>query len=392
MALFAPLLTPYDPAVIDLSAQGTRALDHASHGTDNLGRDVFSRVVHGTRISLRVGVIAMVISIVIGTFLGGAAGFFGGTLDSVVMRLTDVFLALPAAILALAVMAVFENPSVNKIFIVLGLIGWTTVARLVRSRVLEIRNEEYILAAAALGFSRMRTLLWHVLPNAAAPIIVAATIGIAGNILTEAWLSFLGLGAPPHVPSWGRMIIEGQSYLVTASKPWMYVFPGTALFFTSSASTLGEASGCADPTLKNDFLAKTAKAQRKNSFTFCAFTFVPLCFLSSRSCSVREDRSGVNMLNIKYTGRVQYNEEGYSTGTSRHNDVVTFQHYGSEIEQAFRDSSTISRFCGNANGPTKPFSASSCSAAHRTASSIVLKAAQSEKASTTVVILNLREH
>ncbi len=251
-ALFAPLLTPYDPAVIDLSHKELAPSITHPMGTDNLGRDVFSRVVHGTRISLRVGVIAMVISIVIGTFLGGAAGFFGGTLDSVVMRLTDVFLALPAAILALAVMAVFENPSVNKIFIVLGLIGWTTVARLVRSRVLEIRNEEYILAAAALGFSRMRTLLWHVLPNAAAPIIVAATIGIAGNILTEAWLSFLGLGAPPHVPSWGRMIIEGQSYLVTASKPWMYVFPGTALFFTVIGfNMLGDGlRDVLDPTLK----------------------------------------------------------------------------------------------------------------------------------------------
>ena len=145
-ALFAPLLTPGNPAVIDLSHKELAPSISHPMGTDNLGRDVFSRVVHGTRISLRVGVIAMIISIVIGTLLGAAAGFFGGKLDSAVMRLTDVFLALPAALLALAVMAVFENPSINKIFIVLGFIGWTTIARLVRSRVMEIRNEEYVIA------------------------------------------------------------------------------------------------------------------------------------------------------------------------------------------------------------------------------------------------------
>jgi peptide/nickel transport system permease protein len=252
-AALAPLLTPFDPYVIDLHTKELAPSVAHPMGTDNLGRDVFARVMYGTRISLRVGVIAMTISLLIGTFLGAIAGFFGGKLDSFIMRFTDVFLALPAAILALAVMAIFENPSVNKIFFVLGLIGWTTIARLVRSRVLEIRNEEYVIAAAALGFGRMRTLLRHVLPNAAAPIIVAATIGIAGNILTEAWLSFLGLGAPPHIPSWGRMITEGQSYLVTASKPWIYVFPGMALFFTVIGfNLLGDGlRDVLDPTLKD---------------------------------------------------------------------------------------------------------------------------------------------
>lgn len=251
-AVLAPLLTPYDPYDINLAAKELAPSPVHPMGTDNLGRDVFARVVYGTRISLQVGVIAMSISLLIGTILGALAGFFGGKIDSLIMRVTDVFLALPAAILALAVMAIFENPSINKIFFVLGLIGWTTIARLVRSRVLEIRSEEYVLAAAALGFSRMRTLFLHILPNAAAPIIVAATIGIAGNILTEAWLSFLGLGAPPHIPSWGRMITEGQSYLVTASKPWIYVFPGTALFFTVIGfNLLGDGiRDVLDPTLK----------------------------------------------------------------------------------------------------------------------------------------------
>ena len=195
----------------------------------------------------------MSISILIGTVLGALSGFFGGPVDSIIMRITDVFMALPAAILALAVMAVFENPSVNKIFMVLGLIGWTTVARLVRSRVMEIRSEEYVIAADALGFSSMRTLTRHVLPNSLAPIIVVATLGIAGNILTEAWLSFLGLGAEPHIPSWGRMITEGQAYLATASRPWIYVFPGVALFLTVMGfNLLGDGlRDVLDPTVKD---------------------------------------------------------------------------------------------------------------------------------------------
>jgi len=135
---------------------------------------------------------------------------------------------------------------------VLGLIGWTTIARLVRSRVMEIRNEEYVIGAIALGYSSMRTLVRHVMPNALAPIIVAGTIGIAGNILTEAWLSFLGLGAEPHIPSWGRMITEGQAYLATASRPWIYVFPGVALFLTVMGfNMLGDGlRDILDPTLK----------------------------------------------------------------------------------------------------------------------------------------------
>lgn len=251
-ALFAPYITPNDPYEIDLSSKELAPSIHHPMGTDSLGRDVFARVVHGTRISLKVGVIAISISLLIGVILGAFAGFFGGMPDMIIMRATDVFMALPAAILALAVMAVFENPSINKIFFVLGFIGWTTIARLVRSRVMEIRNEEYIIASAALGFSRMRTLFRHVLPNSLAPIIVAATIGIAGNILTEAWLSFLGLGAQPHIPSWGRMITEGQSYLVTASKPWIYVFPGMALFVTVIGfNLLGDGlRDVLDPTLK----------------------------------------------------------------------------------------------------------------------------------------------
>jgi len=251
-AAFSPMVSVDDPYEIDLEIKEQAPSVEHPFGTDGLGRDIFSRVVYGARISLKVGILAMTISVVIGTVLGALAGYFGGNVDSLIMRLTDIFLAMPAALLALAVMAVFENPSVNKIFLVLGFIGWTTIARLVRSRVMEIKNEEYVIASVALGYGSMRTLVRHVLPNSLAPLIVAATIGIAGNILTEAWLSFLGLGAEPHIPSWGRMITEGQAYLATASKPWIYIFPGVALFLTVMGfNMLGDGlRDILDPTLK----------------------------------------------------------------------------------------------------------------------------------------------
>lgn len=251
-AVFSPLIAQRDPFEINLDTKENAPSISHIFGTDSLGRDIFARVIYGTRISLKVGILAMTISLSIGIVLGALSGYFGGLVDSFIMRLTDVFLALPAALLALAVMAIFENPSVNKIFMVLGFIGWTTIARLVRARVLEIKNEEYVIASIALGFTWLRTLVRHVLPNAAAPIIVAATIGIAGNILTEAWLSFLGLGAEPHIPSWGRMITEGQAYLATASKPWIYTFPGLALFLTVIGfNLLGDGlRDILDPTIK----------------------------------------------------------------------------------------------------------------------------------------------
>ncbi|MFC1551964.1 ABC transporter permease [Candidatus Latescibacterota bacterium] len=253
-ALFSPLIAtenPYD-YVVDLDKKELSPSMHNPFGTDSLGRDIFSRVIYGSRISLKVGIIAMTISSLIGIVLGSLSGYFGGITDTVIMRTTDIFMALPAALLALAVMAIFENPSVNKIFIVLGLIGWTTIARLVRARVMEIKNDEYVLASLALGFGWKRILIRHILPNAFAPVIVAVTLGIAGNILTEAWLSFLGLGAEPHIPSWGRMITEGQAYLATASKPWIYIFPGCALFLTIMGfNLLGDGlRDILDPTIR----------------------------------------------------------------------------------------------------------------------------------------------
>ena len=234
MGALAPILAPDDPYpdsdIWETDISNIVAPPSLQHpfGTDDLGRDIFSRIIYGSRISLQVGFIAMLISVWIGVVLGTIAGYYGGSIDSLIMRITDIFFAMPAPLLVIAVMAIFENPSVDKIFFVLGFIGWTGIARLVRAKILSVRQEEYTQAARALGARTWRIILRHVLPNAMAPLIVAATIRVAGNILTEAWLSFLGLGAQPPIPSWGTMVTEGQRYLTT--QPWVCVFPGLAIF------------------------------------------------------------------------------------------------------------------------------------------------------------------
>ncbi|MFC2076086.1 ABC transporter permease [candidate division KSB1 bacterium] len=229
-ALAAPWIAPADPFRVDLA----RILGPVSGGhplgTDYLGRDTLSRIVFGARISVRIGLVAALISMVIGTLIGLVAAFSGGWLDSLLMRFTDVLMAFPSALLALAAMAVFDNPSVEVVFIVLGLIGWTTIARLVRSRVLSIKEEEYILAARVSGLGSFNILFRHVLPNAFSPILVATTLAVASNILTESFLSFIGLGAQPPLPSWGAMITEAQPYLTT--RPWASIFPGLAIFIS----------------------------------------------------------------------------------------------------------------------------------------------------------------
>lgn len=229
-ALFAPWITGYSPYQVQIeNITAPPSWDHF-FGTDDLGRDLFSRVVYGSRISLLVGVIATLIAVAVGSAIGIVAGFYGGWVDSLLMRTTDIVLAFPTALFAIAVMAVFENPSIDKVFLVLGLIGWPGMARLVRGQVLSLRELDYVQAARALGMTNLRILWRHLLPNTAAPILVLASLMIPGNILTEAWLSFLGLGAQPPLPSWGSMITEGQAYLET--KPWICVFPGLAIFVT----------------------------------------------------------------------------------------------------------------------------------------------------------------
>jgi ABC-type dipeptide/oligopeptide/nickel transport system permease subunit len=229
-AVFAPLITSFSPYQVQIENITARPGSLHLLGTDDLGRDLFSRVVYGSRISLMVGVIATIIAMSIGIFIGLVAGYYGSIVDSLLMRFTDIVLAFPTPLFAIAVMAIFENPSIDKVFIILGLIGWPSTARLVRGQVLALREMDYVQAARAMGAKERRILWRHILPNSLAPILVVATLMIPGNILTEAWLSFLGLGTQPPQPSWGAMITEGQAYLET--KPWICAFPGIAIFIT----------------------------------------------------------------------------------------------------------------------------------------------------------------
>lgn len=199
-------------------------------GTDIQRRDILSRLLHGARISLQIGLCAELIALSLGLLVGAVAAHYGGWLDSVLMRVADILLAFPLPILAMAAVAVFDTRSITLVFVVLGLMGWPSIARLVRSQCLSVRAHGYPEAARALGANDRRLILRHLLPNASAPALVAASVGVAGNILTEAWLSFLGLGVQGTTISWGRMIVDGQPDL--ALRPWLSLFPGLALAFT----------------------------------------------------------------------------------------------------------------------------------------------------------------
>lgn len=229
-ALGAGLLAPADPYAVNMDAVMVPPSAEHPFGTDYLGRDLLSRVLYGGRISLAIGVIAVLISGLVGTTVGALAGFAGGWLDEVLMRITDIVLAFPTALLALAVMAVFEDPTIGKIFIVLGLVGWANIARLVRAEVMAVKERDYVTAARSVGVRPVSLVIRHVLPNTLGTLLVALTLGVASNILTEAWLSFLGLGAQPPLPSWGAMITEGQFFLTT--RPWVCLFPGVAILLT----------------------------------------------------------------------------------------------------------------------------------------------------------------
>ncbi|MFH1362439.1 MAG: ABC transporter permease [bacterium] len=227
-AIFAPVIAPYDPEDIVDESTLAPGLSHL-FGTDDLGRDIFSRAVFGARISLTVGLVAVTISIFIGTLLGAAAGYFGGWVDGIVMRFVDVMLAFPSIFLILAIQAML-TPNIYNVMIVIGVTSWMGVARLVRGEYLKIRELSYVEAAKAIGCSNTRIIFRHMLPNAQAPIIVAATLGMAGAILTESALSFLGMGVQPPMPSWGNMLIDAQAYMRDA--PWMAIIPGLLILTT----------------------------------------------------------------------------------------------------------------------------------------------------------------
>lgn len=227
VAVLAPWLAPHDPTEQRI-ATARLVPPSAEHlmGTDELGRDLFSRLIHGARISMRIGLIAEGIALLIGIVLGSLAGYFGGWIDNLIMRITDVFFAIPSLLFLIVIVAIFDS-SATTIFVALGLIGWPSEARLMRSEVLRIRNLEYVSAAQALGQRDWSVIFRHILPNASASLIVVGSLGVAGAILSEATLSFLGLGIQEPVASWGTMINKGQAFIFSAW--WYSVFPGLVI-------------------------------------------------------------------------------------------------------------------------------------------------------------------
>jgi peptide/nickel transport system permease protein len=249
VSLLAPWLAPYDSGQIDLTNVLTSPSMKHLCGTDQLGRDVLSRMIWGARISLMVGFVATGIAIIIGAILGAVSGYYGGWVDSVIMRFVDIMLCFPTFFLILAVIA-FLEPSIWNIMIVIGLTSWMGVTRLVRADFITLRERDFVKAAQAIGASDMRIIFIHILPNAMASILVAATLGIAGAILTESALSFLGIGVQPPTPSWGNILTAGKDNIDIAW--WLSLYPGLAILITVVGyNLLGEGiRDLLDPRLK----------------------------------------------------------------------------------------------------------------------------------------------
>jgi peptide/nickel transport system permease protein len=229
LALIAPFIASYDPDAINVKAILLSPSEAHLMGTDGLGRDVFSRMLYGARISLMVGFVAVGIATAIGIVLGAIAGFYRGWVDTVIMRIVDVMLSIPTFFLILAVIA-FLTPSIWNIMIVIGLTSWMGVTRLVRAEFLSLRNREFVLAAQALGAKDTRLIFTHLLPNSLTPIIVSSILGIASAVLVESGLSFLGLGVQAPQASWGNILTDGKEYIQFAW--WLSLFPGLAILIT----------------------------------------------------------------------------------------------------------------------------------------------------------------
>ena len=232
VAIFAPWIAHYDVGATNLAIR--YASPSAAHwfGTDSTGRDIFSRVVFGARISLEVGVVVVVVSAFVGTIIGAVAGYYSGWVDSVLSGYVfNVFLAFPGLLLAIALVA-FLGAGLNKLIFALCIIGWVGYARLIRAQVLKVREYDFVQAARALGAGDFRILFVHILPNAIQPLIVQASLGMAGAVLSEASLSFLGLGVPPPAPSWGVMIEEARDLSTLQAAPHALIFPGVAIALT----------------------------------------------------------------------------------------------------------------------------------------------------------------
>ncbi|HSC33347.1 MAG TPA: ABC transporter permease [Gemmatimonadaceae bacterium] len=228
LAALAPLVARYDPTAIDLAGQLQRPSFAHWMGTDYQGRDVWARIVFGARISLTVGIVSQAIALTLGVTLGLVSGFYGRWVDETIMRLADITLAFPTLLLLIAMAAALQ-PSLTTVFVTIGVVGWAGMARIVRGQVLVTRQLEFVHAARALGATDRRIIGQHLLPNCIAPVIIAGTLGIAGAIMAEAALSFLGLGVQPPTPSWGSMIADARDLLQLRTAPWTSVFPGLAI-------------------------------------------------------------------------------------------------------------------------------------------------------------------
>ncbi len=238
IALFAPFISTHDPTYIDIEDALLPPSGEHLFGTDSLGRDIFSRMVYASRVALSIGFIAVGIAALIGVALGSIAGYYGGKIDGIIMRFTDIMMCFPAFFLILSIIAVI-GPSIFVIMAVIGLTGWMSMARLIRAEILSLKTREFVLSSKALGAGSGYIILKHLIPNGITPILVSFVFGVAGAILTEAALSFLGLGVQPPNPSWGNIIMEGKAVMGVGW--WVILFPGLAILITVLAfNLLGE--------------------------------------------------------------------------------------------------------------------------------------------------------
>lgn len=238
-AVFAPVISRYSPSEQNLSERLLEPSIQHFFGTDDIGRDIFTRMLYGARISLTVGFISVFIILIIGIFLGIISGFYGGKIDYIIMRFTDIVLCFPTFFLILLVIA-FLEPGIYNVMIVIGLTSWPGLARLVRAEVLSLRQREFILAAKMMALSNFKIFAVHIIPNIISPVMVYSSLAIGGAILTESALSFLGLGIQPPMPSWGQILTSGKDYIYIAW--WLSVFPGLAILATVlSFNFIGEA-------------------------------------------------------------------------------------------------------------------------------------------------------